>query len=47
MTDLVWISVAAVALTFWTYRHWPLRAKDLGSISARWLQEHRNEDRDR
>jgi len=47
MTDLIWISVVAVALTFWAYRHWPVRAKDLGRISPRWLQEQRNETRDR
>jgi hypothetical protein len=47
MTDVLWISIAAVALTFWAYRHIPLRAKDLGRISPQWLQEHRNETRER
>lgn len=41
MIELLWVPVVAVVLTVWTYRHWPLRVKDLGSISARWLQEHR------
>jgi hypothetical protein len=43
MIELLWVSAAAIALTIWAYRHRPLRAKDLGTVSARWLQGHRND----
>lgn len=42
MTQLVWVSVATVALTIWAaYRHRPLGAHDFGSVSVRWLEEYR------
>jgi hypothetical protein len=42
MTQLLWLSIAAIALTIWAYCHRPVRANDFGSVSARWLQEHLN-----
>jgi hypothetical protein len=42
MTQLFWVAVVAVVLTIWAYRHRPIRTNALGSVSERWLQEHRN-----
>jgi hypothetical protein len=43
MTLLLWLSGAAVALIIWMYGHRPLRADDLGTVSAQWLQNYRRE----
>ena len=45
MTLLFWVSVVAVASMIWTYRHRPVRTNALGTVSERWLQEHRNNER--
>jgi hypothetical protein len=42
MSQLAWVSVVAIALLIWMHQLQPLRANDLGSVSARWLEEHRN-----
>jgi len=42
MTQLLWLSIPAIALTMWAYRQRPRRANDLGSVSAQWLHEHLN-----
>ena len=43
MTQLLWLSGAAVALTIWVYGHRPLREDDLGTLSAQWLHDYRRE----
>jgi hypothetical protein len=43
MTELLWLSGAAVALMIWTYRYRPLPGHDLGTVSAAWLHEYRCE----
>jgi hypothetical protein len=43
MNPLLWAVVGTIAVTIWMYRYRPLPADDLGHVSARWLQEYRNE----
>jgi hypothetical protein len=43
MDPLLWAVVGTIAVTIWMYRYRPLRAADLGHVSARWLQEYRND----
>ena len=43
MNPLLWAVVGTIAVTIWMYRYRPLRADDLGHVSARWLQEYRHE----
>jgi len=42
MTQLLWLSGAAVALAVWVYGR-PLRRDDLGTVSAQWLHDYRRE----
>jgi hypothetical protein len=42
MGQLFWASVVVVVSMVWTYRRRPVRTNGLGSVSERWLQEHRN-----
>jgi hypothetical protein len=43
VNPLLWVVVGTIAVMIWMYRHRRPREDDLGSVSARWLQEYRNE----
>jgi hypothetical protein len=43
ITQVLWLSGAAVGLTIWIYRHRLLGSDDLGSVSVRWLHEFRSD----
>jgi hypothetical protein len=42
MIHLLWLSGVALVM-IWMYGHRALRADDLGTVSAHWLQEYRYE----